>query len=152
MVPMRGSPTVKVDSGPQQVRAVTLQSQVRCFTMLLDGYLRITAATLGRTTLRHLHSAIDASASTGPVSREMVPTAAGFTEWQGQSLPALSVGWDWVLTTAGLELIAGSLRSNVMLVDDSGADLGPQANQSLLEAWLQGWDWQGEVLQILYLR
>jgi hypothetical protein len=119
--------------------------------MLPDGYLRMTAYTLGRTTLRHLHSAIDVSALTSPASRGVGPVTAGYTEWQGQCLPALSVGWDWVHSTAGLDLIVGSVRSNLMMVDAEGADRGAQASQRVLEDWLRGWDWQGEVLHALHL-
>ncbi len=60
-------------------------------------------------------------------------------------------GWDWVVTASVgvLMLQAGSIRTNVMLVDAQGADLGEEATSQQFAAYLGTWDWQAAVLEHL---
>ena len=60
----------------------------------------------------------------------------GYTEWVSTETPAITIGWDWRLSAskgAASCLRFGEVRSNVMLMDDQGRDLGPPDPVALLE-------------------
>lgn len=127
-------------------------SQFNPKPMESDGYLRLDRRALTRLVLRHLHTAADAAGAGDEPLRDSASTIVGYTEWQGRDQRTISIGWDWSLTGAGLQLVAGTARANLMLVDDRGADLGPRASTAALEDWLTTWNWQAEVHQALGLR
>ncbi len=113
--------------------------------MFPDGYLRITSAALDRVSLRHVRSAIDPAAAAATEAGAI----AGYTEWQGCELPNLSIGWDWIVLASGPTVIDGSVRSNVMLVDEVGRDAGPVVTASHLKGCLRNLAWQSEVLNVI---
>jgi hypothetical protein len=79
----------------------------------------------------------------------------GYTEWVSTEKPAITIGWDWRLSAskgAASCLRFGEVRSNVMLMDDQGRDLGPQRSAELLGAELDGINWSDQVLQAVSSR
>lgn len=112
--------------------------------MFSDGYLRMTSVALQRVHLQHIRSSIDFTAVATSAG-----AAAGYTEWQGRDLPSLSIGWDWITQAACPRLLVGSVRSNLMLIDELGRDTGPAATSRYLERWLRGQPWQREVLNAI---
>lgn len=60
----------------------------------------------------------------------------GFTEWATSRSPALSTGWDWEFIEnngiASLKRI-GLPRSNIMIVDLSGTDIGFDVTETLIK-------------------
>jgi Domain of unknown function (DUF4902) len=73
---------------------------------------------------------------------------AGFSECRSDTSPAISVGWGWyVHTQSNLPVLApDAVRSNVMLVDKLGYDLGNIITAGMLNAWLNLFNWQSWVL------
>lgn len=120
-----------------------------------DYYLRLTGAALRATALEHIESKLDldlddlampdtARASDGPLQMR------GYTEWASTAAPTVSVGWDWVTTQPGqLLLDRSSFRTNVMLIDGSGADCGQEATVLALIHLVEALDWKSAVLGAL---
>ncbi|GAM32873.1 conserved hypothetical protein [Acinetobacter calcoaceticus] len=69
----------------------------------------------------------------------------GFTEWATSLAPALSTGWDWEFVEqdgiASLKRI-GLPRSNIMIVDISGADIGFDVTETLIEKKIDTLFWE----------
>lgn len=144
-----------------------------------DGYVRLPTARLYRVPLVHLYSEWepgeapagrddgwddgcdsgwdggDEPAVRGPLHRcgEALAELNGHTEWAGGDDPLVSIGWDWrACWFAGrLRWMAGDVRSNLMLVDDRGSDLGVAATRRLLELRLAHMDWPAAVAAALGL-
>ncbi len=99
-----------------------------------DGYVRIPESALAQLTLRHLSSGVDDDLLSDLHLDAVDALIAGYTEWlcdawlceSTDRIAQISVGWDWYLEGASkvLLLALGDVRSNVMAVDDQGADLG----------------------------
>ncbi|KJH55933.1 hypothetical protein UF12_15650 [Acinetobacter calcoaceticus] len=69
----------------------------------------------------------------------------GFTEWATSLTPALSTGWDWEFVEqdgiASLKRI-GLPRSNIMIVDVSGTDIGFDVTETLIEKKIDTLFWE----------
>jgi hypothetical protein len=94
-----------------------------------DGYVRLPEQALAHVQLVHVQSGLDDELLEELRAEDVDAVRAGYTEWQRARLAGsayLSVGWDWYLDRAsGALLIAwGDVRSNLMCVDERGADLG----------------------------
>ncbi len=69
----------------------------------------------------------------------------GFTEWATSLTPALSTGWDWeFIEYNGITSIKriGLPRSNIMLVDVSGTDIGFEVTETLIEKKIDTLFWE----------
>jgi hypothetical protein len=119
-----------------------------------DGYLRVTGDKLQQVRLEHLLSGLDDEAP-GSMTRGVgaaVATLAGFTEWVGDRKPVVSVGWDWRAADrhgAPRYLRVGPPRSNLMLVDARGCDLGFEFTSVHVGCWLDQQCWQESVALFL---
>ncbi|RSZ55130.1 DUF4902 domain-containing protein [Massilia atriviolacea] len=120
-----------------------------------DGYVRTTLAHLKTHTLSHLVSGLDED---GPLlcADGATPTAiTGYAEFVAEGPPALTIGWDWQMTVTdgaiGLNRVSEP-RSNIMLLGDDGADLGPRASAILLQSLVDAFRWQDEVIGFVNLR
>lgn len=127
--------------------AVTDQLPLR---VSADGYVRLTLPAFRTIPLSHLLSELDADADLPPstASGACLASIVGYTEWISQTIPALSVGWDWRLaTTAGRVRYEreGEVRSNVMLLDARRRDLGGVATGMLLCVAIDVLDWERAV-------
>ena len=124
-------------------------------TMNFDGLVRIPASELSHLRLSHLQSEVDVPedefATADSLLGAVPAQATGYTEWVGADDPGISLGWDWIVGGAlgVLALRPLSIRTNVMLVDPQGEDLGEPATVQLLAGYLAGWDWQSAVLEQL---
>ncbi len=119
-------------------------------TVSADGYVRLTLPAFRAIPLSHLLSELDLDADLPPstASGACLASIVGYTEWASQTIPALSVGWDWRLaTTAGRVRYEreGEVRSNVMLLDARRRDLGGVATGMLLCAAVDVLDWERAV-------
>lgn len=121
--------------------------------MNLDCYVRIADNQLPRIRLIHLQSGVDDDESMDEHKLKgegalLTCEISGYTEWVGESVPATSLGWDWVMAPPAGELMvrAGSIRTNIMLVDEQGADCGLEATVQACGRLLAQWTWQPEVL------
>lgn len=66
--------------------------------------------------------------------------------------PRLSIGWDWLAESSYLVMVTGSVRTNLMLTDEQGQDLGQAATVTEVERWLKRWGWQRPVLSVVAAR
>ena len=119
-----------------------------------DGYLRVSGEELRQVRLEHLLSGLDeelpqcAPGGTGATAA----TLAGFTEWVGDWQPAISVGWDWQAghsAGAAHYLRVGPPRTNLMLIDARGRDLGFELTAFRVGLWLDQHSWQNAVAGFL---
>ncbi|HWP20834.1 MAG TPA: DUF4902 domain-containing protein, partial [Burkholderiaceae bacterium] len=129
--------------------------------------IRLRARSLYTLPLLHLYSEWDPAADQGdlPGRAEEAPTARplrcgqalpelwGYSEWAGASDPLVSVGWDWRVRwgPGTLAWDAGELRTNLMLVDERGQDLGVAPTQLLLQRRLMAMGWERTVASALGL-
>lgn len=119
-----------------------------------DGYLRVAGEQLLQVQLQHLLSGLDEDAPEH-APRGLGATSAtlsGFTEWVDDRLPTLSVGWDWragSLRGAMRYRRIGPPRSNLMLVDARGRDLGFDFTAFQVGLWLDQRRWQAVVAGFL---
>ena len=115
-----------------------------------DGYLRLSQARMRAIPLSHLISGLDtdpAGSDTGAVGATLA-AIAGYTEWISLTLPALSLGWDWMLESSDRELRylrTGEPRSNIMLLDHHGRDLGFVPTAVALALLVDDFNWQDTV-------
>jgi hypothetical protein len=112
-----------------------------------DGYVRLNLAALRAVQLTHLLSELDADMQTAHcrASGASAASIVGFTEWVSHTTPALSLGWDWrIATIAGQVRYErdGEVRSNVMLINARGRDMGETATGVLLCVAVDGLRWQ----------
>ncbi len=74
----------------------------------------------------------------------------GFTEWVSACTPTISVGWDWVMVPNGsIHLVPDTIRTNLMLIDRHGRDLGMEASAAAVVRLLGCLPWQLRLLASL---
>ncbi|MCH1910320.1 DUF4902 domain-containing protein [Stenotrophomonas sp. Y6] len=119
-----------------------------------DGYIRLSRRALGQIRLVHLVSGLDPEAdSTG--AGAVHTDISGYTEWATTSVPAVSIGWDWHIDTLARPLSAAcrdAPRSNVMLVDEQGRDIGAQHTARCLKQLVDALEWKPVVLDAIGFR
>jgi hypothetical protein len=113
-------------------------------TISPDGYIRLPLATLTSLPFIHLTSDIDPQFLAELKSQTVAAQTAGFSEWTSDTTPAISLGWGWFIHNQSkcLLLAPDIVRSNVMLIDIHGYDLGTAVTSNLFCTWLAVYDWQ----------
>lgn len=116
-----------------------------------DGYIRLPLASLHSLSFEHLFSESDADFLQELKAQTIPARSAGFSEWKSNTSPAISLGWGWFIDHRSdrMLLAPDGVRSNVMLIDAYGYDLGPMKTSSLLCTWLSAFEWQGTVSMAL---
>ncbi|HIC7209618.1 DUF4902 domain-containing protein [Burkholderia stabilis] len=119
-----------------------------------DGYVRLSEGALAALAIDHVASGLDASLLAELRDNAIDARLAGYTEWQRTAragVAYVTVGWDWYLERAtGTFVIAGSdVRSNVMIVDATGTDIGMFRTAAALAARLASIDWAAAVASAL---
>ena len=116
-----------------------------------DGYIRLRLASLNEISFVHLFSESDSDFLRELVSQTIPARCAGFSEWKSNADPAISLGWGWFIHSDSdrMLLAPDGVRSNVMLIDMHGYDLGQQKTSSLFSAWLNAFNWQPAVTMAL---
>lgn len=115
-----------------------------------DGFIRLRLASLSFSSMHHLHSRIDEGLGDDLRSVGFETPKAGLTEWSVNGLPSASLGWDWYVSAVNNRMYAAvaTLRTNLMLVDAKGYDLG-EYGSTLLQSWLTQWPWDSRVRHAL---
>lgn len=124
-------------------------------TLSDDGYVRMTVAALRTTPLVHLLSGVDEDASDLPWEGASCRPISGYTEWVSVTTPVITLGWDWrvdVSTGRPHYERLGAPRSNVMLIDGHGQDLGFARTAGLIEAFVDAFCWQEDLHQFIVTR
>lgn len=110
------------------------------FSISADGFIRLNENQLMNYPLQHLISIVE---STQIEDSQIL--YYGFTEWVTSLTPALSTGWDWeFIEHNGITSIKriGLPRSNIMLVDVSGTDIGFEVTETLIEKKIDTLFWE----------
>lgn len=110
------------------------------FSISADGFIRLNENQLMNYPLQHLISIIE---STQIEDSQIL--YYGFTEWVTSLTPALSTGWDWeFIEYNGITSIKriGLPRSNIMIVDLSGTDIGLEVTETLIEKKIDTLFWE----------
>jgi hypothetical protein len=118
-----------------------------------DGYVRMSLAQLRSTSLSHLISNLDEGGET--MESDLASPATGYSEWIGSGFPALTLGWDWRLELGRNHVkltLLNEPRSNIMLLDDQGTDLGPETTRRLLAEFVDDLPWRDEVIGSIDIR
>lgn len=110
------------------------------FSISTDGFIRMNENQLMNYPLQHLLSIVE----TTQIEDSQI-LYYGFTEWATSLTPALSTGWDWEFVEqdgiASLKRI-GLPRSNIMIVDVSGTDIGCDITETLIEKKIDTLFWE----------
>ena len=110
------------------------------FSISTDGFIRMNENQLMNYPLQHLISIVE----TTQIEDSQI-LYYGFTEWATSLTPALSTGWDWEFVEqngiASLKRI-GLPRSNIMIVDVSGTDIGFDVTETLIEKKIDTLFWE----------
>lgn len=116
-----------------------------------DGYIRLRLSSLDTLSFVHLISAIDDGLLRELQSQTLPALRAGYSEWVSDTVPPVSVGWDWFIhrESERIMLAPDGVRSNVMLIDQSGYDLGSETSTRLFGTWLSSFEWQPMVSEVL---
>ncbi|UXH77463.1 DUF4902 domain-containing protein [Roseateles amylovorans] len=123
-----------------------------------DFYVRLHEAALSRMAWVHLESGLDLldEQDDRPCNRlvegaQLGSEIRGYTEWISESLPVVSFGWDWSMTLTGtLQLNRHSIRTNLMLLDECGRDLGRLASVQGVMRLIDQREWQAAVLSAMH--
>ena len=119
-----------------------------------DGYIRLSLTSLNELSFTHLFSEHD-DAFLNELREKTVPARlAGFSEWRSDTDPSVSLGWGWFIHDQSdlMMLAPDGVRSNVMLLDAQGYDLGPMRTSDLFCTWLNIFPWQDVVNMALNRR
>lgn len=116
-----------------------------------DGYIRLRLENLRALPLVHLFSQQDGDLLQELRAQTLPAEVAGYCEWTSETVPAVSMGWDWFVDAASERMLPAPerVRSNVMLIDVHGYDLGPQKTAHLINSWLHVFEWQQTVTTAL---
>lgn len=121
--------------------------------MLDDLYIRLRDSEVLERTPDHLYS-------------EMESTAGGDTPWQGENVlqgvtewalaagtRSITFGWDWTFEPEVKRLLAqwGTMRTNLMLVDGNGVDLGTDYTLLCIARMMTRARWEDAVAKMLEL-
>lgn len=114
-------------------------------TLSDDGLVRLTLDVLLAIPLVHLISGVDEEPSRNDSEGATSAAISGYTEWISVTSPILTIGWDWRLgALQSLPRLTrqSSPRSNAMLVDAGGRDLGLAKTVAGLEVLIDSMEWQ----------
>ncbi len=121
----------------------------------LDGLVRLSLDGILSIHLRHLISGIDAEEHAGTGSCGCRTVLSGYTEWIGDTEPALTMGWDWSVESHGGThrwVRTGPPRSNIMLIDKTEQDLGWEKNLAILATFVDAMAWAEQAKQAIAIR
>lgn len=123
------------------------QSEPGVYAATPDGYVRMRLAELQPIRFEHLFSYRDPALLAELLALGMPARLAGFTEWTSVSTPAVSLAWGWYVASRSRAVLLApdGVRSNLMLIDARGYDLGPKRTSELLHAWLHSLPWRSDV-------
>ncbi len=119
---------------------------------MFDAYVRILVDDLARIQPSHLQSGaddppLDASGPDGGTP------LGGYTEWVADAPRTLSMGWDWSFDLGSRQLTAlwHTLRTNIMVVDAAGGDLGRERTQSCIADLMNSVHWEAATAEAVGL-
>jgi hypothetical protein len=120
-------------------------------SMSPDGYIRLPLASVIALSFAHLFSDSDEEFLQELQAQTIPASSAGFSEWQSETTPVISLGWGWFIHSQSRQMMLApdGVRSNVMLIDAFGYDLGAVKTSNLFCTWLSSFEWQNKVSTVL---
>lgn len=121
-------------------------------TMSQDGYFRLSFKQLPSINLHHLHSGLDPERNIEPINYDRASAIEGYTEWITQTVPSISLSWDWKLSIDNKNIIctlAGHPYSNIQITSCSNQDLPEPVSQELLKALIENISWEDTVISYI---
>ncbi len=118
----------------------------------VDFFVRLTAEQTRRLVWRHVRTEIeDSGIEAGGAGLDgQASTLCGYSDWVTDTDPPVLISWDWKMQTTGeLVLNPHSIRTNLMLVDAQGHDLGHSRSQALARECLARLAWDRPLLDRL---
>lgn len=118
-----------------------------------DGYIRLTHKSFMELRFIHFHSGADEDCRLVELVGLKPSSITGYTEWISETQPVVTVGWDWNITALNGRVEFSTIdhpRSNLMVTDDCGNDLGDLATEEFLQSWIEALDWQPSVRMALH--
>lgn len=132
-----------------------LRRRVPMITLSGDSYIRLTLENFLAVPLVHLLSGLDDDRPLLPKQGACHFNISGYTEWVSNTMPAITLGWDWGLDASQgppLYVRLGIARSNIMLVNALTHDLGAAKTSMLLEAAIDALDWRKYAVKYIATR
>jgi hypothetical protein len=89
-----------------------------------EGLVHLTLEELRSLSIVHHASGVDDDIQTRVGSCGRATHISGFTEWMTESIPGITLGWDWCLQVEGQEVLwqrLGMPRTNVWLMDHNSS-------------------------------
>lgn len=118
-----------------------------------DFYVRSGELHFQRMLLRHVQSELELTNEASPSHESEGASASvlcGCSEWVTESDPPITAGWDWAVTASGDVLLnRHSVRTNLMLVDENGNDLGHVVSIAAVVRRIEQLPWQHSALSAL---
>lgn len=124
-------------------------------TLSDDSYIRLTLENFLAIPLVHLLSGLDDDRSILIKQESCHLNISGYTEWVSNTMPAITLGWDWGLEVSQgqpLYVMLGIARSNIMLVNALAHDLGAAKTSMLLEAAIDALAWREYAVKYIATR
>lgn len=117
---------------------------------MFDTFVRLPVADLAGIAPWHLQSGVDDGPAEGSASHG---TLSGFTEWAAGSQRVLSMGWDWTFDRESRRLTAhwNTLRTNIMVINDGGSDLGREGTRTCIANLMSNVGWESVTASALGL-
>lgn len=116
-----------------------------------DGYIRLGFSRLESVNLVHLISGLEEESPGNTACGATSTAIIGYTEWISNTVPAITLGWDWQMETSGNPVSLRRIsepRSNIML-KTGNRDMGPARTAALLEIYIDGLGWEDDVLKYI---
>ncbi len=117
---------------------------------MLDIYVRLHIDDLRELRTSHLYSELENGLELDEPDAALL---RGFTEWSAPAERVLSFGWDWSFDPeAGVMLGEwASLRTNLMVIDDAGLDMGQDCTRLCVARLMTRARWERAVATSLAL-
>lgn len=123
------------------------------------GQVQVNVQELLALRLKHLFSAADPAPTDAPTEQRCgtATTLCGFTEWLGDTVLPISIGWDWCIDIQPFRNLSEPHqpaahwhrddlpRTNIQLLDEHGHALAWDDNLRVLATWVDAQAWQHEV-------
>lgn len=118
---------------------------------MFDAYVRLSIENLQGLKITHVHSEMEDVLS--PDADQAQPMVQGFTEWSAPGDRAISFGWDWTFEPDKNRLLARwtTLRTNLMLIDEDGSDLGNDCMRLCVARLMTRVCWEETISELLGL-
>ncbi|GAA3928407.1 DUF4902 domain-containing protein [Litoribacillus peritrichatus] len=130
----------------------THQSSNPLLTLSQDGYIRVTQSVLKTIALKHLDSGIYDDPVAIHHNQNITCEVTGYTEWISETIPLLSIGWDWKLDYKKQSLayvMTGNPYSNVIVQDNNFSDLDQYDSLNFLSDLINKIEWSSQISTLI---